>query len=172
MNFVPSTRTLKLSLIAALTTFTFLLFEKLIGPTQICVPFSLNNKMVAESLTLRYSVPAIVIAMLPGLFAIIFANSLNLDDEKRICLLKLDSDLNLETDLPDSFPPDRWLNTPAGVWAFYGFSDVLLLKVGASITSTVAGASLYLFLFGFLEWWLFVGSLLLAYMFSIYQNFV
>ena len=172
MNFAPSTKTTKLFLISALTTFILLVIEKFIGPTHASILFYINNKMIAESLAVRYSVPAIVIAMLPGLFAIIFANTLNYDKDKRICFSKLDSNLDLETDIPDSFPPDRWLNTPAGVWVFYWLSDILLIKVCISITSTVSGASLFLFLFGFAEWWLFVLSLLLAYVLSIFQNFL
>ena len=172
MKLTPSKKTIKLSLISATTTLAILIIEKIIGPTHTSIAFIINNEMIAESLNIQHSVPAIGIAMFPGLLAIIFAISLKSNEDKQKCLLKIDSPLDLENDTPESFPPNQWLNSPAGVRIFYWLSDLALIKVGVSVTSTVAGASIYLLLFKPTEWGTLLGVLLISYILSVFQNYL
>ncbi len=172
MKLVPERRTLILSILSASVTFILMLGEHLYGGSQKPLIFHLNDKMIMEALSVSHAVPMIVVAMLFGLLAIVLAMMLESDETKMECVSKLKKALDLEKEISGSFPPDKWLNTPDGVAIFSWLSDMALLKVGVSITSTVVGAVFYLKVRDLLSWWVCAGAILTAYILSIFQNFV
>lgn len=128
-----------------------------------------NKLSIEESLNLAVAIPWSIGAMSPFVIAAALAMGSPLPMHKDIVAgmyLPL-----ADVRLPEEFPPDRWLNCPAGVRIFMWLGDVLCAKVGASIAGTVFGVSIYLFIEGFHEYVLTLSSFALCYAFFIFPRF-
>lgn len=167
-----NSRTAKWALISTLITFLLLYADGMTSSPLLVSVLHLNNRLVSGSVSISHALPAIIIAMMPGLIAVALAMTLSGEREKATCLSKLDSKIDLDADIPSSFPVNPWLNSPEGVWIYYLLSELALMKVGLGLGCTVAGAALYLYFFGQLELWVAIAAFILAYLLLIYQNLI
>lgn len=172
MKLAINSRTAKWALFSTLIAFLLLYADGMTSSPLLVSVFHLNNHLVSESVNISHALPAIVLAMVPGLIAVVLAMSLSSEREKAACLSKLDSKIDLSTDIPRSFPVNPWLNSPEGVWIYYFLSDLALMKVGLGLACTVAGTALYLYFFGQLELWVAIAAFILAYLLLVYQNLI
>jgi len=132
----------------------------------------LNRFFTDEALSIEFSIPWILTAVTPGLIAVILSKCINEEEEKKKCLERIKKNDVTSNNLPESLD-EKWIVSAAGVWGFYILSDVLLKKVGGSITSTVAGVSLFLFANDHSNFFIMIGGvftmLALAYLQLIFR---
>jgi hypothetical protein len=170
--WIPSWKTVAFLCASALGTSMLLLldgFGKQRYPLRIL--YRLNDAAVSESLEVSVAVTVLFLALSPALIACVLSLGIRTRALQKVCVNIMTQPLRLSV-LRAQWSHDKRIISPAGVLWFIFLLDLSCMKVGATITSTIAGVCFYLLFKGQPAYLLSLCSLAIMWEICVFPAFI